>query len=201
MELGRTTRENDAGEQRQTTAEAAAQQSIAAGRATNIVAQAKDSFAVTTLPWDHPDPFTLDVTPEPAHIDGLNHTNNAVYVQWCERVAWAHSAALGLTLADYQRLDRAMAIRQAHYDHLLPALLGEALTLGTWLLPGDGKLRMERCFQLLRRSDGATVLRGRWDLVCIELGSGRARRMPPEFLQAYLSAALPGPQPAEPGAV
>jgi acyl-CoA thioester hydrolase len=32
------------------------------------------------------------------------------------------------------------------------------------------------------------VLRGRWDLVCIELSSGRARRMPPEFCQIYLAA-------------
>jgi acyl-CoA thioester hydrolase len=46
---------------------------------------------------------------------------------------------------------------------------------------------MERRFQLVRASDGATVLRGRWDLVCIEMSSGRARRMPQEFLSAYMT--------------
>jgi acyl-CoA thioester hydrolase len=140
----------------------------------------------TILTWDYPDPFTLTLTPIPADIDGLNHTNNAVYVRWCEQVGWAHSEALGLDIADYQRLDRAMAIRRGSYDYLLPTFEGEQLTLATWLVGGDAKLSMERRFQLIRNSDQATVLRGHWDLVCIEISSGRARRMPPEFLAAYV---------------
>jgi hypothetical protein len=31
-------------------------------------------------------------------------------------------------------------------------------------------------------------LRGCWDLVCIELGSGRPKRMPAEFLKVYGAA-------------
>lgn len=142
------------------------------------------------MPWDHPTPFTVPAAPQPQDIDGLNHTNNAVYVQWCEKVAWAHSETLGLALADYHRLDRAMAIRRGEYDYLLPSGLGDALTLGTWLFRGDGKLAMERRFQLIRDSDGATLMRGRWQLVCIELASGKPRRMPPEFCEVYLPAAV-----------
>ena len=142
------------------------------------------------MSWDFSDPFTLSVRPLAEDIDGLNHTNNAVYVQWCERIGWAHSEALGLALADYQKLDRAMAIRRGEYDYLLPSLLGEDLTLATWLFKGDGKLVMERRFQLVRQSDQAVIMRGRWDLVCIEVSSGRPRRMPPEFLEAYLAAAI-----------
>lgn len=145
------------------------------------------------MPWDHPKPFTMAVSPEPDDIDGLNHTNNAVYVRWCEKAAWAHSEALGLGLADYRRLDRAMAIRHGAYDYLLPTGAGEPLTLGTWLLAGDGRLSMERHFQLIRERDRATVLRGRWQLVCIALASGRPARLPPEFSQAYLGAAADRP--------
>ena len=144
------------------------------------------------MDWDHPHPFTLDLQPGPDDIDGLAHTNNAVYVRWCEQIGWAHSGALGLTLADYQRLDRAMAIHRGEYDYLLPTAEGEALRLGTWLLAGDGRLRMERRFQLIRVRDGATVLRARWQLVCIEIASGQARRMPPAFLAAYGPAAIAG---------
>jgi acyl-CoA thioester hydrolase len=138
------------------------------------------------LAWDHPHPFTLALAPQPGDIDGLNHTNNAVYVRWCEQAGWAHSETLGLTLDDYRRLDRAMAIRRGEYDYLLPTLPGEELTLATWLFAGDGKISMERRFQLVRNRDGATVLRGRWDLICIAMSTGRACRMPPEFLAAYL---------------
>jgi acyl-CoA thioester hydrolase len=69
---------------------------------------------------------------------------------------------------------------------------GDELELATWLVASDGKLTMERRFQLVRRCDAATVLRGRWTLVCIELSSGRPRRMPPEFTAVYLRA-LVGP--------
>ena len=79
-----------------------------------------------------------------------------------------------------------MAIRRGEYDYLLPTILNDQLTLATWLFVGDGNLTMERRFQLIRDSDQATMLRGRWELICIALSSGRARRMPPEFLQTYL---------------
>ncbi len=137
------------------------------------------------MDWDFPDPFTRAVAPEAGDIDGLQHANNGAYVRWCEAIAWAHSSRLGLDVADYQRLDRAMAIRRGEYDYLLPCVLGDRLTLATWLREGDGRLTLERRFQLVRDRDRATVLRGRWELVCIEISSGRPRRMPPEFLQAY----------------
>ena len=142
------------------------------------------------MTWDFPQPFTLPVSPSVNDIDGLNHTNNAVYVQWCEKIGWAHSEALGLNLTDYQRLDRAMAIRRGEYDYLLPTLLDDKLTLGTWLLARDGKLQMEPRFQLIRDRDKTTVLRGRWELICIEISSGRARRIPPEFDRVYRPAMI-----------
>lgn len=138
--------------------------------------------------WDHANPFTLPRVPVAADIDGLNHTNNAVYVRWCEQIGWAHSESLGLGLEDYRRLDRAMAIRRGEYDYILPTFENEELLLATWLVGGDGKLSMERRFQLVRAGDGATVLRGRWDLVCIEIGSGKPRRMPQAFLDTYMPA-------------
>ena len=145
---------------------------------------------LTTITWDFPTPFTRSMAPQPADIDGLNHVNNAVYVQWCEQVGWAHSEQLGLNLADYKRLDRAMAIRRGEYDYLLPALHGDELILATWLTAGDGKLTMTRRFQLVRASDNLTLMRGRWDLVCIELSSGKVRRMPGEFCDVYNAAVV-----------
>lgn len=140
--------------------------------------------------WDFPQPFTLQRMPTTDDIDGLNHTNNAVYVQWCEAIGWAHSESLGLNLSDYQRLNRAMAIRRAEYDYLLPTALGDALTLATWLVASDSKLSMERRFQLIRNTDEAVIMRGHWMLVCIEISSGTVKRMPPEFCQTYLPAVV-----------
>jgi len=140
------------------------------------------------IAWDYPGPFTLAVVPGVDDIDGLKHTNNAVYVRWCEAVAWAHSDALGLPIAEYARLDRAMTIRRGEYEYLLASFFGDELLLATWLTGSDGKITLERRFQLVRLRDRATLLRGRWELVCIEMSTSRPRRMPIEFSAAYLAA-------------
>ena len=150
-----------------------------------------------TAPWDYPSPHIISVMPGVPDIDGLNHTNNAVYVQWCETVAWAHSGSLGLGIDEYQQLDRGMAIRHASYDYLLPSSLDEPLLIGTWLTASDGKVSLERRFQIIRAANGETLLRARWHLVCIELSSGRPRRMPDVFRERYLGALIvPAEKPA-----
>lgn len=146
--------------------------------------------AATSL-WDYPDPFIQPICPGTQDIDGLEHTNNAVYVQWCEAIAWAHSASLGLDLQAYRQLDRAMAIHEAHYEYRQASTLGDELLLGTWLVGSDGRLTLQRRFQIIRPRDNAVILRAQWELVCIEISSGRARRMPEEFSEAYLAALVP----------
>ena len=140
--------------------------------------------------WDTPAPHTLTTRVAAADIDGLNHTNNAVYVNWCQQVAWAHSVALGLDLARYRELDRAMAITRSEYDYLQASREGDEVVVGTWIVGWDRKLTMERRFQVIRPADGATLLRARMRFACIELSSGRPRRMPKEFLEGYGPAVL-----------
>lgn len=142
--------------------------------------------------WDHPDPFVQGFRVLPEHIDILEHANNTVYAHWCQDVAWRHSGHLGMPPSAYLELDRAMALRSAHYEYLLPALLHEEINAGTWLVASDGRLNMRRHFQLRRASDGATLLRGDWELVCIRISTGRPTRMPPEFIACYQPAVIGG---------
>lgn len=111
-------------------------------------------------PWDHPTPHILEITFSDQNIDGMGHANNDFYVIWGEHRAWEHSQSLGLTLADCQRLNRGVAIHHASYDYVQPALASEQLRIGTWLSAREGRLRLERRFQILRATDQATVLRG-----------------------------------------
>ncbi|MGH1372179.1 MAG: acyl-CoA thioesterase [Cellvibrionaceae bacterium] len=140
--------------------------------------------------WDYQNPFLIDVVVEASHIDGLQHVNNAVYVTWCQDAGWQHSISLGLGIEQYHQLDRAMAIRRSEYDYAQSAYLGDELKVATWLTKTDDKLSMERRFQLVRLRDGATLLRGRWDLVCIQISSGRPKRMPAEFKTIYGDAVI-----------
>lgn len=151
------------------------------------------------LVWDHPQPFTLATQVAPADIDGLQHTNNTVYVKWCEQAAWAHSVHLGLDLDSYRRLDRAMAITHSEYDYLQASREGDELIAGTWIVSWDRRLTMERRFQIQRPADGATLLRGMMRFACIEISSGRPRRMPADFIEGYGPAVLTGPSAPLPG--
>ena len=135
--------------------------------------------------WDHPDPHTQSRRVGEGDIDGLGHTNNAVYVQWCEQVAWDHSTALGLDLDSYRRLDRAMAVIHAEYEYLQASQAGDTVVAATWIVAWDRKLTMTRKFQIVRPADQATLLRGRVRFACIELSTGKPRRLPPEFVTGY----------------
>jgi acyl-CoA thioester hydrolase len=135
--------------------------------------------------WDHPDPFTIETTVKPSDIDGLNHTNNTVYVQWCEQVAWAHSVALGLDLAVYKHLNRAMVITHSEFNYLQASRKGDEIIAATWITDWDGRLTMQRQFQIIRASDGVTLLRGSMRFACIDLASGRPKRLPKEFIAGY----------------
>ncbi len=145
-----------------------------------------------SLDWDYPAPFVQSVTVADTDIDGLQHTNNTVYVKWCERVAWAHSVSLGLDLDSYRRLDRAMAITRSEWDYLRASQAGETLAVATWIVDWDRRLTMLRRFQIIRPVDGATLLRGAMRFACIEISTGRPRRMPREFIEGYGPAVLDG---------
>ncbi|GAA5315724.1 MAG: thioesterase family protein [Candidatus Pelagadaptatus aseana] len=138
--------------------------------------------------WDYPSPFTFLKHVPGDVIDGLEHVNNAAYVAWCEEVAWQHSQSLGLGLKEYQELDRAMAIRHSEFDYCAATYEGEELLVATWITQSDGRLNMERRFQIIRAGTGEVVLRARWQLVCIEISSGKPKRLPKLFRDVYGSA-------------
>lgn len=141
---------------------------------------------MSTIAWDFPDPFTLTMTVTPEHIDEFRHTNNVVYLKWLEMLAWEHSRHLGLDWPAYERLGQGMVARRHELDYLAPSFEGESLLLGTWILYTD-KLTIRRAYQFIRPADGAVLFRGRTLWVCVDLKTGKVRRMPAEFQEAYRS--------------
>lgn len=146
--------------------------------------------------WDHPHPHLLQTCVRPEDIDGLNHTNNTVYVKWCEQVAWSHSVSLGLDLDSYRSLDRAMAITRSEYDYLQASREGDRIAVATWIVDWDRRLTMKRHFQVVRVDDGVTLLRASMHFACIEMSSGRPRRLPAAFIEGYGPAVLSESHPA-----
>lgn len=139
--------------------------------------------------WDHPAPHVFAMTVGHESIDVMGHANNVEYLRWLEYVAWDHSTALGLDWAAYQRLDRAMVARRTELEYLAAAFEGDELLIGTWIVENDGKVSITRQYQLVRPRDAKTLLRGRTQWVCVDISQGKARRMPPEFVNGYQTTA------------
>jgi acyl-CoA thioester hydrolase len=135
--------------------------------------------------WDLPTPHLVTLEVLACDIDAYNHVNNSVYLSWFDRVAWSHSASLGISLEKCIDIRRGMAAHRAEIDYQRAAVLGDRVSVATWIVGSDNKLRVERRFQVRRAPDGETLARARTDYVCINLDSGRACRMPESFSLAY----------------
>ena len=125
--------------------------------------------------WDLPNVHELTVTVPAEAIDVMGHVNNTEYLRFMEQIAWHHTTELGL----------GMVARHTEVDYLAPAFEGENLKIGTWIVHNDERISITRRYQIVRESDGLTLLRGRTRWVCVALDSGKPRRMPPEFLKGY----------------
>lgn len=140
---------------------------------------------MSTPAWDLPSPHLITLRVERQDIDAYQHVNNSVYLSWFDRVAWSHSAALGIPLERCLAIRRGMAALRTEVDYVRAALPEDELLIATWITSSDGKLRVERRFQVWRAQDAQTLARARTLYVCLNLDSGKAARMPAELSQAY----------------
>ncbi|WP_296934216.1 thioesterase family protein [uncultured Marinobacter sp.] len=144
------------------------------------------------IAWDLPEPFTIDITVQAEDTDRLGHANNVVYVRWLEDVSWAHIESLGMTWSLHEKTGKAMAITRTEIDYLASANTGDQLVLGTWLTDYDGRFRSARQFQLVRPSDGKTLVRAVSTHACVDMKSQRPARAPKEFAEILGSAVVAG---------
>jgi len=128
--------------------------------------------------------FDLRITVQPEHIDVLGHVNNVMYIQWMQDVAAAHIERLGLGLAQYLELKHAMVAVEHHVQYRKAALEGEEVILRTWL-DDINALYSFRQYAFYRPKDQSILFVGNTKWACIEIATGRPKRMSPSFTYAY----------------
>ncbi|WP_171407534.1 acyl-CoA thioesterase [Acinetobacter tianfuensis] len=128
--------------------------------------------------------FDLKLTVQPEHIDVLGHVNNVVYVSWMQDVATAHIEHLGLGLAQYIELKHAMVAVEHHVQYRKAAFEGEEIILRTWLSDINA-LYSYRQYVFYRLKDQTVLFMGNTQWACVEIATGRPKRMSPSFTQAY----------------
>ena len=128
--------------------------------------------------------FDLKITVKPEHIDVLNHVNNVVYVNWMQDVATAHIENLGLGLKEYIELKHAMVAVEHHVQYRKAAFEGEEIILRTWLNDINA-LYSFRQYVFYRPKDKTILFTANTQWACVEIVTGRPKRMSPTFTQAY----------------
>lgn len=128
--------------------------------------------------------FDLKIKVKPEHIDVLGHVNNVVYVQWMQDVATAHIETLGVGLTQYLEMQHAMVAVEHHVQYRKAALLNDDIILRTWFNDINA-LYSFRQYAFFRESDQSLLFTGSTKWACIEIASGRPKRMSPTFIQAY----------------
>lgn len=135
--------------------------------------------------WDYPDPYIIKHVAESSEVDGYGHINNSVYVQWMDRCVWEHCDSVGMGFELCQSLGKGFAAIRHEIDYLVACYAGDPVQVANWVTLNDHRLRAERRFQIIRESDGVTLLRARSKYVCTNLATGRPVKMPDEFKAGF----------------
>ena len=127
--------------------------------------------------------FEMALTALPEHIDMLGHVNNAVWVQWMEKVAIAHWEAVAESA--HQEAYFWVVVRH-EVDYLRPAHEGDRITARTWAEPPQGA-KSVRVMEFLG-NDGRPCVKSRTQWAIIDKAAGRPIRVPPEVIAPFLEA-------------
>lgn len=136
-------------------------------------------------------PLTLDarsrhalhIDVQDSDIDGLGHASNIAYVRWIQDVAIAHSNAVSLDFAAYQKLGGVFYVRRHEIDYLRPVLRGDRLEVRTWI---DSAMaaKCTRATEIVNQN-GIIVAQSMTTWGYVEIATGRPARIPEEIRDAF----------------
>ncbi len=123
--------------------------------------------------------FTMSLYVGAESIDVLEHVNNREYLRWMEEAATAHATACGWSFDNLKKRNRAWVARQHWIEYLRPALLGDELTLFTWVQSAKRFSSLRR-YALKRGNELLMVGATEWVLINLETRSPVSCELPSE---------------------
>lgn len=138
-----------------------------------------------TLDWPVRHPFVQPRRAVADDIDDFNHVNNMRYIAWAMETAWAHSAVLGFTMDDYNRMGVGCVVWRHEFDYKAAVKEGDDVLIATWIADNDSRIRLTRRFEIRRADNGEVCFNGQTLFVTVDMNTGKPVRMPREFVEAY----------------
>lgn len=118
------------------------------------------------------------------HIDELGHVNNAVWVQWIQRVAVAH---WDLLADPVHKAAYYWVVVRHEIDYLRAAHQGETLIARTWVADAPKGARFDRFVEFTGPEEKICV-RAKTQWAIIDKSLGRPIRVPSEVIAPFVTA-------------
>ncbi|MGV3618496.1 MAG: acyl-CoA thioesterase [Fimbriimonas sp.] len=132
--------------------------------------------------------FAIELVVHSDDIDELDHVNNAVYLQYVEQVARAHSDSLGFTVEYFLSADAVPVVRRHEVIYHLPAHDGDNLRVHTRVKSMKG-VRAVRHTTITR--EGVPIVDAETEWVWVEPKRMRPIRIPENVRAAFVAAETP----------
>lgn len=113
--------------------------------------------------------YELPIEVRPGDIDELGHVNNVVYLRWVQDAATAHWQDRA---SEEDRASLFWVVARHEIDYLRPAYLETDVVARTWVGTASRR-QFERHTELVRGSDGKTLIRARTLWVPVDAGTLR----------------------------
>lgn len=127
--------------------------------------------------------FERTFTAEAEHIDELGHVNNAVWVQWIQKVAVAHWDAVA---EPPHKESYYWVVVRHEIDYLRGAKLGDCLVARTWVGDAPAGARFDR-FVEFKDADGRVCVRAKTQWAIIDKALARPTRVPSEVIAPFIA--------------
>lgn len=122
-------------------------------------------------------PYELTLRVSADDLDERAHVNNVVYVKWVQDAAAAHWRRLA---SEGAHADIAWVALRHEIDYLSPAVLGDEITVRTWVGVAEG-LSFERFTEVRRHSDSRVLAKARTLWCPVDARTGKPRRVSDEI--------------------
>ena len=126
--------------------------------------------------------FTHAITAKAEHIDELGHVNNAVWVQWVQRIALAHWYAVA---SAEDQAAYFWVITRHEIDYRGNVSVGETVTGETWVPEPPKGARFDRHVRFVG-TDGKVKVEAVTTWALIDRATGRLLRVRPEMAAPFL---------------
>ena len=124
-----------------------------------------------------------------AETDQMGIVHHASYLVYFEEGRSELSRQHGMPYSALERMGFSLALSEAHVRYRVPAVYDELVTVRAWV----EELRSRGItfgYELVRAADAEVLVTGQTKHICVDR-SGRARRLPEEWIAPYRQALEP----------